>query len=240
MQTTATNLARRLLGVTLALDVFWVASYLILVAAGPGAARLLKVMDLDAEANPPSWWSGSQLLVIGLVFLLLVVRPFSDDSRIRPILPALWTLGLGFVFLSADEIGGIHESLAGILRGQSVIPTFRGQGVWLFIYAAIGIAIALTLSGYARRAWRSWRRECVIAAAGLGIMLLGGALVEVIGYFMELSSSRMFIEIAVEEFGEMIGASLILYAATRMLAAVGSSLLAASDARRSADLDAVG
>lgn len=226
MDAKPTSLARRLLAITLAMDLFWVVSYLALFAMGPTGARLLKVFDLDAEANPPAWWSGSQLLVIGLVALVLALRPFSDDERITPLRPALWAFGLGFVFLSADEIGGIHEDLAGLLRGQSIVRGIGGEGVWMLVYTVIGVALIVLFARYAIRAWKLWPRESAIAAGGFALLIFGGALVETIGYVIGLKSAGIQYEIVVEEACEMIGASVLLYACMRMLTTVGAALLA--------------
>jgi len=60
--------------------------------------------------------------------------------------------------------------------------------------------------------WRWSPRLSLLAMAGVCISILGGVVLEAIGYkFLQYGTPLYKVEVAIEEFMEMLGASLILY-----------------------------
>jgi len=219
-----TGIARGVLVLALAINTLFGALYLGLAAMGPSGARLLKVFDLDSEANPPAWWSGSLLLLVGVVLLVLVLRPLSDHPRVRPLRGAFATLGLAFVFLSADEIGMIHEDLSGLLRGKDLVPTLFGEGFWIVPYAVLGVVLVAALWRYIVRGWHLWGPQFRVALAGGVLFVSGGVLVEMVGYLVNRGLGTTPLQICIEEMAEMTGEAVMLFAVVSVLVTVVSEL----------------
>lgn len=96
--------------------------------------------DLDGEVSILTWHSSSQLLVSGL-FILAAFRFRRPGS---PRLGFYLLVGLGLIFLSADEASSIHEKLTPLSEKYAqFVPLIRGnQGAWITIY---GVIFALIL-----------------------------------------------------------------------------------------------
>ena len=96
---------------------------------------LLKdAFDVDGEENVPTWFSAA-LLLFSALLLFTIARVKRDD---RAADAGYWKgLAIGFVWLSLDEVAGIHEILntwADELRGDSEFS-------WAYLGAAVfGIA----------------------------------------------------------------------------------------------------
>lgn len=96
---------------------------------------LLKVGE---ENNIPTWFSASQLFVIGLV---LAIIPYRDLSARRPKTYMLVVPAAFFFFLSLDEIAMIHERLGVWLQEYSVGVGLRTTP-WMVIFVPlVGIAV---------------------------------------------------------------------------------------------------
>ena len=66
-----------------------------------------------------------------------------------------------------------------------------------------------------RAAWKWSRRGSIVAIAGCCIVVLGGCVLESIGYrFLQPGSLGYKMEVSIEEFLEMLGATLILHSVT--------------------------
>lgn len=179
------------------------------VMAATGSWTLARWFDLDAEMTIASWFSASQLLVTGL--LMLVISAFSD-RRNWPSPRFCIAVGLGFFFLSTDEAAMIHERITVIGRNHAWVPCFRDiHGTWIFLYAVVGAGLAASM-------WRSMlamlahhRQAALLMGGGFGVLLAGAVGVEVSGYYGLIGSDR--VQVALEEFLEMFGATLILIGA---------------------------
>jgi hypothetical protein len=84
-----------------------------------GLLGLVGLFDLDQEANLPSWYSASVLLICSAVLgLITAAKRHAGDRYTRH-----WAvLALGFLYMSADEEAGLHEIIG---------PLFAGVGHWL-------------------------------------------------------------------------------------------------------------
>lgn len=184
----------------------------ILVALYVGSQISMKLeapLNLDAEANVPAWYSGVQLLLIAFPawFRAAQLRQENPSSH----WPLYLLIALAAVYLSADEIGMIHESLRPILTyhvfGQVHRPDGKsGAGLLVAgIYAAIGLVIVALF----------WKQAIAFLKEKPGriAILLGGALfvlgAAVVDEFMPYS--RPVYEHAIEELLELSGTSLVLY-----------------------------
>ncbi|HST22074.1 MAG TPA: hypothetical protein VLR90_13200 [Blastocatellia bacterium] len=173
-----------------------------------------RLVNLDGEANIPAWFSSSQLLFGCLVAW---ITGLLQSSRDRPSGLFLFMIGLCFIFMSVDETAQLHEGITGIIGTRYVdwLPTFL-----LTHKEIIALLLILALAGLRfmwrdlKAIWRWSRRESILALTGMCVFLLGAAGIETLGYkFLQLGSLVYKVEVTIEEFMEMFGASLVVYAA---------------------------
>lgn len=173
--------------------------------------RIHELFDLDGEANIPTWFSTIQLFMIGLIAVA------TAQSKYYTAPPSKWGLtlfGLGFMYLSMDEAAIIHEKFTYEFHNNPLVPYFDGvHGIWIVVYGAIGIIVLLLLS---RDIWaiiKTLRREALIFIFGMLIYLAGAAGAETITYFYldKTNPVAYAIEVVLEEFLEMLGASVLFY-----------------------------
>lgn len=183
-------------------------------SAGAFRARqppeLVRLFNLNAEANVPTWFSSSLLL---LCSLLLAVVGAAGRSRGNDVLSRQWVgLSLVFALLSLDEAAAIHETSVRPLRamlGASGPLHFT----WVVPGALFVLAFALANLRFLRALPRRTRR----------LMLLGGALyvagalgMEMVGGMYQssraASGASYRIVMLVEEVVEMLGLVTFLYA----------------------------
>lgn len=77
------------------------------------------LFDLDEEHNVPSWFSGAQLLLAAaLAYGLSIVH-----RRANPAAAGAWNrLAAVLVFLSLDEVAGIHETVNSLIVMSWALP----------------------------------------------------------------------------------------------------------------------
>ncbi len=107
---------------------------------------------MDGEQTIPAWFSSVQLFLIGLVFLLKIVHAHAEPAIARSF---LLLMGLGFMFLSADEATQIHEQLSRSADKFGGLPGFKGgHGYWIAAYGLIGVMLAVPSMKHAIDTWR--------------------------------------------------------------------------------------
>jgi hypothetical protein len=185
---------------------------------GSPSWSIQQLFDLDGESNIPAWFSSVQLFLIGLIFLLRS-RQTNPDHSPSPLFFLM--VSTGFIFLSVDEVVSIHEKISVIFKHVELMPRFKGDhGVWVFIYALIGLILFVATFRSLAAMWNRYRHATFIMAIGMGIVVLGGVILEVISYqFLRGGSTPLLYsaEVAIEEFLEMSGASVTLYGAILLL-----------------------
>lgn len=245
-------LPKRVLTIALSADIVLVVLFALTapLPRTPAAKPLIFLFDLNGEGNVPAWFSGMQLLLIGLVFFVLALWFFQTDERVRPLRTLFLVGGLGFTYLSADEVGQIHENLSQLLQAWhwlnvveiKLLARFghkmhklHGGSLWIPLFAVIGVGLIWWLWPQLRLAWKLWRREILLLALGFGVLTLGATVVESLGDLIP-KTALLFrgIEVGVEESLELVGASVMLYAVTRILAAAGARLLPGAPGSRDA------
>ena len=239
-------LPKRILLGAMGADTVLILLYAITVGLTPTPSRkpLTFLFDLNGEGNVAAWFSGTQLFVIGLAFLLLALWFFQSDERIAPLRRLFFVCGLAFVYLSADEIGQIHENMSKVLQSwhwlNQVETKFlamlgkkmhrlHGGSLWIPIFVVVGVALIWWLWPQFKLAWKLWRTEIFLLAAGFGILAFGAVVLEALGDLIPVGALLMRrLEVGVEEGFELVGASIMLYAVVRVLAAAGAKLLPAA------------
>lgn len=209
--------ARRLLVVLICFETvlagIFVADYLL----GKPSFFIHALFDMDGEACIPAWFSSMQLFLVGMVLLLGSRAPAAPR---QPSGRFLAFMGACFIFLSADEAGTIHERLRGLMKhAAAALPQVNGHGVWVSLYVLCGLVLLLLCYRHLIILLRLFPREAGIACSGFAIMCLGAVGLEIISYaFLRDGSTPLYyaLEVALEEFCEMSGASIVLYGVTSL------------------------
>lgn len=176
-----------------------------------GDRGLVPMFSLSYEQNIPTWYSSSLLLACSvLLFLIAAATKREGGPRVNH-----WrALGLGFLYISLDEVASIHEHagwlrLGGVLYFSWVIPA--------------AIVVALVGASYLRFLQHlppATRARFLLA----GAIYVGGAVgMELpLGYWTERYGSNNFVYGAidwVEESMEILGVTLFLLALVDYLGA---------------------
>jgi len=213
MNLSSDRLTARLLRALVAIELLLVALYWLDILCGE-PSLLNPLFDLDGEANIPAWFSSAQLLLIALT--LWTANRFRRPEPL-PSRRFLNLLAVGFFLLSLDETAQVHETITGVIgsRYADWMPHLVSSHKAFAVLAVVGLCwVMKTFYKDARAAWRWSRRECTICLLGVSVVLLGGSLIEAIGYlYLQKGTLAYHIEVSVEEFLEMLGETLILRAA---------------------------
>ena len=164
------------------------------------------------EYNVPTFFSASQLFIIGVLFFK---SSRFQSSAYRSYIEC--SFSLLFFLMSIDEVFQIHEwlgDLSDVLLpgGKRENSNFPVTGLWIFI---IGIPFSIFITASIFRYFtepyysRSWRNKFF---AGFFIMMLGAIGVEAISNIIIDYPLLQNLEFIVEEFLEMSGATTILWA----------------------------
>ncbi|MEW6207651.1 MAG: hypothetical protein AB1631_04740 [Acidobacteriota bacterium] len=200
--------------------------------------------DLNGEGNLPAWFSSSQILLIATGAGILTLLRGNKDAPSRPF---LILFASGAIWWSMDESAQLHERITHNIGVRYVdwLPEFllSHKAISLLIAVAAIVALRAVWKELALL-WRDFRRCCLIAAAGASVCLIGGVVLETLGYRLIPAESAMLwrIEITMEEFFETSGASLILYAVSLLvsqrLTAIASSDLQSTSGEKGEQLAA--
>ena len=185
---------------------------------------LLNFFDLNGEQNLPSWYSASQLALIGGLLIAFAALHLRRGAR------AAWSVllaGAAFCFLSLDEMTSLHEHFGYWLdRLQHRRDTiFSETGFWMLICAPLFLAVLALLALGARQYLRGRTAVITKFIAGVAIYVLAAAGVEALSNFAEPHGPAARALVLLEEMGEMIGATFILWGACELLRSHGVRLL---------------
>lgn len=221
--------AGKLLVGLIGLEVFFAVAHLF-IFVWPGVPwdifRLL--LDLDNEVAVTTWFSTVQLFLIGVI---LLIAAWTNREKNHGLSATLALGGLLFVFLSADEGGAIHERVSLVIADRELDALLfpGGHGGWISVYAVLGAVFLLGAGVFLWRPlrwmWQQFTRECLIMLGGFATIVVGAVGFEIISYFFLRSGSTpdlYQLEVAIEEFLEMAGASVILYATLEITGALCS------------------
>src|SRR5262245_38517731 len=188
----------------LALEALFVIAHFLL----PGS----KLFDLDLEFTIPAWFSALQLAAIGLAAFVAFEAERACEPR--PVLHWLWIpLGLGFLYLSADEVLALHErvltrELRAVLPAESLLQAVLP---WQLVFAP---AIVAAFTAIALMVHTRFSREPVLMWLGIGGLAFWSA-----SFVFEGAAKPVFIpahlypvEVALEETCEMLGGTSLLAA----------------------------
>jgi len=209
----------RVISIALICELILVCIYWIDAATGCQYQMLHSLFDLDSEGNIPAWFSSSQLFCVAITFWSCALR---SRPGVKPSKLFFAVAGLGAIYASSDETAQIHERVTALM-GQRYVDWLPSYAAHYFLLVMIAVAVLLTacqfLADDLLLLWKNYRRCAVLAIVGVSIALAGGMGVETLGYkvFQGHTDSIWYkVEVSIEEFMEMFGASVVLVAALKL------------------------
>ncbi len=204
---------KKLLYITIAFELILLAGFLVISFIGSPGGYAYTLLNLGGEKNLPALFSSLQLLLVGIVFLNIALLA-GQTKALSPLFMIL--LGLGFIYLAFDEFLSLHEGVTRAFVHNKNMPRFKGDhGLWVAPYLFVGLLFFVLNYREFLKMWKTFNSQTRIMAAGIAIFLLGAVGMEVIGYqfLMDEDSPRYLykLEVATEEFLEMLGISIALY-----------------------------
>lgn len=186
-----------------------VADFLVIAAYAPALwlGRVPQPLNLDGELNVGAWWTSGKL-VLGAALVFLAGRSIAPEGRVRSAF--YMTFSFGLLFLSLDEALGIHEQItAWTQRSDAALPLFAGRhGAWIAVYGAIAVVIAAIFLRDITEMLRADLPSSAMVGMGLGAVVAGGVMVEIMGYYALFPDPLL--QVAIEETLELFGWSLLL------------------------------
>lgn len=219
--------AARLLASLVVLEVLFATAHIFLfVWPGLSLETFQAILRLNGETTLGTWFSTIQLFSIGAVLLLTSWANEREDSFPHNV---FILIGFVFVYLSADEGGGIHERIEAYVKssGLDSLLLTGNAGGWISIYAFTGLIFfvffAYLIGNSLFRIWQRLTLECLFFIGGFLVIVIGGVGFETLFYIYLDPGTKMYhLETAIEEFLEMAGASIILYATLEIAATLCS------------------
>lgn len=173
---------------------------------------------LSRESNLPTAYSGFQHIVVGLLFGVLAIREVRIDYR-------RWVIALPsamFLFFALDEIAMVHERIsdhvAYHVHSLKSVGEFTSVPALIFCVPAV-IVFAVIAARLSRRYWQGRPRVAGLFVAGLAVFLFAAAGLEALGHLLQNHHALYSLETLLEEGGEMVGVTLVLWSAVELLAA---------------------
>ena len=178
-----------------------------------GDQGLVPIFSMSYEQNVPTWYSS--LLLFTAAALLFVVGAAARKSR-APFAFHWYALGVGFIYISLDEVASIHESF-GFLRLGGVL-----YFSWVIPAAAVVVLVGLSYLRFLKHLDPKTRARFLIA----GAIYVGGAVgMELpLGYWTERAGTNNLVYGLidwVEESMEVLGVTLFVLALVDHLRARG-------------------
>lgn len=183
----------------LAIESYWLAE---------GIESLVRLLDTNGEANIPSWYSSSALLVASALLFTITVAKARNEDRYR----RHWQwMAVLFLYLSLDETALLHEMLSQPLRlllhtdGFLYYPWILAAGICLGILCIVYAKFLLDLPVKSR--------FCFLIS---GTIFISGAIgcesYQAYLHSMGHHSREDFIvPTTIEEFLEMTGIALFIF-----------------------------
>jgi hypothetical protein len=197
-------------------DIIFGLIYLLLYKFGDPLPNhtLVKLFDLNGEANLPAWYSSMQLFGISILFEVFAYYNFNKHDLHSWSLVLLAVL---FFILSADEVAQIHERIGKII--DIVFPKFarnenffKNTGIWMFV---VGIPFIVVLIFLLKSSWtyfRNYKGISIRLIIGMIIWLFGALVAESFSNLWEQGTKSFVVEVYFEESCEMIGETFIFWA----------------------------
>ena len=172
-------------------------------------------LDLDGEANLPTWFSSMQWLLCSCAWGLFAFRRFNPQK------PSTWTLLTWpsiFLLFSLDEVAQLHEWLGWkigqiFFDGSRVHSFFWLTNMWMIL---LGIPFTIVIITLVRVSWRYFTERPGIpvkVCAGLFLFIVSAMGFEALSNIVAHAGNLPIFEVVFEESGEMASQTILLWAA---------------------------
>lgn len=191
-------------------------AYVVIHILQPGLpwGPLRPLFNLNYEKSLSTWFSVIQLFSVGALLFLAAM-----NNRQKEYLSnfTVTVAGLIFILLSADEAAQLHENLGYTLKRFGLHRlSFVGQwGAWIIAYVALGLLGLALGAKHLYALWRHFRSVAVVGLVGAVTYVIGAVGFEIVSFPFRNSDATLtlnVIAVTFEEFFEMVGVSIILYA----------------------------
>jgi hypothetical protein len=199
-----------------AIDIFFVLFYFAGIAMGWDSSKLFELFNVDMEANLPSWYAGTQLFIVAIGYLVLGSRLVPDRRKTAALRPLWLMLGIGFTVLSADEVGKLHERIGNWMLRHRVF-SFHYLDQWMVLYLIIAGVLLVIFGKQLIRACREWPLEAFLFLLGFMVLACGGFAAEMIQVLRRYQGARHLFLLGMEEWTEMLGVTILVLPAYRIL-----------------------
>lgn len=166
-----------------------------------------RVFNIDQEANVPTWFTAGVALYLAMMASMIA-------SVIKSQGKSAWAwrgIGLMGIYIAMDEVAGFHELAIDPIRDNWEISPWLYQS-WVIPAMVLVIVIAFV---YIRFLWKLPMYAKVYLILGGLIYIAGAVGVESVGGFVLTTQglNDWYVQLAhIEEFMEMMGLIIILYA----------------------------
>jgi hypothetical protein len=180
---------------------------------------LTRMIDLDGESNLPSWYSSVQLFLVAILWSVFTYEKFKREEKRSWVL--LFIPALFFMF-SFDEIAQIHEWIgwnSDILlpSGSRSETLFSKTGIWMFLMLPPLLVLVFLLALNLRRFLDMPRNISCMLAVGFFIFIGSATGTEILSNLFIGDGMASSLQIALEEPGEMLGVTIMLWATGDLL-----------------------
>ena len=214
----------------LAADVSLGLAYLFIITILPPSWFMSEFFNLNAEANLPTWYSSMKLFLIAVLLSIFAYNKLENTVRGKS---ALVLAPIVFFILSLDETARIHEwlghKMTSVLVSSETSSVFPNTGMWMFWLAPLLLGVILYIG---RSAGEYLDERGHIARKyvwGMVIFVGSAAGIEILWNFVSGSGVTGIIQVTAEEVGEMIGATILLWATWDLLVSHHFSVRTAGD-----------
>lgn len=176
--------------------------YSINVITGNSVWFIIRLFDLDQEANIPTWFSSLMLAVAAYFAYQCDVA-----SKLQGFSSRIWlVLSWFFLALSCDEVAQIHEN-AGKLAHKYFLQSFGLNSPWVIIIGPFALVVVFFLAMALRKALKGSTKARTTLVAGASVYICGAFGIELLGTVYEayLGGLAKLLDVVIEESFEMFG-----------------------------------
>jgi hypothetical protein len=174
--------------------------------AGAPSVKVTRLLDLDGEANLPTWFSSMQWAAGAALVGFVCMR--RHEKKASAALACL-ALSLLFLALSVDEVSQIHEKLSIGVSGKLGSGQGRFKGMWLPALGLPMLAIAALCVRQMKPVFDAVPGSLRRLVLGLGVFGLGAFVIEPVLNILGVRAAPALI--LLEETLEMIGVTFVLW-----------------------------
>lgn len=176
---------------------------------------LRQMVDMDAEISIATWFSSIQYFVVAVI---LYAAAKNNLRRVHVSSAYLIFGALLFLVLSVDESAALHEKITNAAKSiKQDWMLINGHAAWLAVYATLFVLAVVVCIRQLLSLWKYYRTEALIGMCGVIVLATGAVGLEILSYRFMAAGGRAYVMIVTgEEFLEMLGVSIVLYAVVRL------------------------